>query len=400
MRKKIVVFTICLLFLASIVSPAHAQPAATPVVRAVLFYSPTCGHCQLVINDTLLPMLETYGDQLVVLGVDVTQPGGGQLFGQALDYFGLPPERGVVPTLVIGETVLQGSGDIPAQFPGMVEALRAAGGNEWPSFPGMQEALPPEQTGTESQPAENPATEDGNPGESTPPPTAIQESPTAVPPGTAAPAAPRTTSPPQNPSTGGPVDIRAGVTEAPSDPVGMALGGLILVGLVGSFGMTTRWLGQTRRRLPNLHLSVEILTGYAQNIWILVLSLAGMGVSGYLAFVEVNQIEAVCGPVGACNIVQSSAYAKILGVPIAVLGLAYYLAVIALWASLRTGLPLRTRQLAALGLIAVALAGTLFSIYLTTLELFVIHAICLWCLSSAVLTASLLVVLGRPLRGL
>jgi len=46
------------------VSTTSAQAQTTPVVHAVLFYSPTCPHCHLVINDTLLPLLEKYGDQL------------------------------------------------------------------------------------------------------------------------------------------------------------------------------------------------------------------------------------------------------------------------------------------------------------------------------------------------
>jgi uncharacterized membrane protein/thiol-disulfide isomerase/thioredoxin len=395
--QKILIILISILLMAGFVLtpfPAQAQTPTGPVVRAVLFYSPTCGHCEYVINEVLLPMLQTYEDQLVVLGVDVSQAGGGQLFGSALDYFQLPPERGVVPTLIIDETILQGSADIPEQFPGLVSAALEAGGNDWPSFPGMAEALPVEQP-EDASPAP-----DGDNGESSPAPTAARESPTVEPAEAGSSAAPATPIPPQTAASGGPLDIREGVSEAPSDPVGFALGGLILIGLVGSFGMTTRWLGRARRRLPNLRLSGDILIGYAQNVWILIFSLGGLGVSSYLAYVEVNQIEAVCGPVGACNIVQSSAYAQILGIPIAVLGLAFYLGVIALWLTLRTGLPHPTRQLAALGLLALALAGTLFSIYLTGLELFVIHAICLWCLTSAVLTASLLGVLGRPLRRL
>jgi uncharacterized membrane protein len=394
MRKTQILLSLCILVIAITLAlaPASAQTVPGPVARAVLFYSPTCGHCQIVITEVLVPMLETYGDQLIILGVDVSQPGGGMLFTQALDYFELPPERGVVPTLIMGETLLQGSGDIPEQFPGMVTAALAAEGTDWPAFPGMQDALPPEQTGTEPE-------ESGDSGESTPAPTLTPGSQTALPAATEPPAAPPTLVPNPLSSAGGPIDIREGVTEGPPpDPIGFTLGGLVLVGLVGSIGATTRWLGQSRRRLPDLRLPPDLLTGYAQSAWILVLSLTGLGISGYLAYVEVNQIEAVCGPVGACNLVQGSAYAQILGVPIAVLGLAFYVAVIVLWFALRSAsLPLPTRQLAGLALVALAVAGTIFSIYLTGVELFVIRAICLWCLSSAVLTGVLLAGLGRPL---
>ena len=56
-----------------------------------------------------------------------------------------------------------------------------------------------------------------------------------------------------------------------------------------------------------------------------------------------------------------------------------------------------------LALVGLALLGTIFSIYLTVLELVVIRAVCLWCLSSAAITAALLVLVVAPLghsRGL
>jgi uncharacterized membrane protein len=115
------------------------------------------------------------------------------------------------------------------------------------------------------------------------------------------------------------------------------------------------------------------------------LAALGLGVAAYLAYVEVGQVEAVCGPVGDCNIVQTSDYALLLGVPVAVWGVLNYLAVGVLWAGQRH-LPGRWANLSVLGLLALTLSGTLFSIYLTGLELFVIRAVCAWCLSSAVIT--------------
>jgi uncharacterized membrane protein len=62
-----------------------------------------------------------------------------------------------------------------------------------------------------------------------------------------------------------------------------------------------------------------------------VLLLIGLGVALYLAYVEVNQVTAVCGPIGECNQVQSSDYAKIMGIPVAVLGIFNYLALGVIW---------------------------------------------------------------------
>jgi uncharacterized membrane protein len=73
--------------------------------------------------------------------------------------------------------------------------------------------------------------------------------------------------------------------------------------------------------------------------------------------------------------VQSSRYATVLGVPVSVVGLAGYAALL-LSASLRAEIGVY------LGFF-VALVGTLFSAYLTYLEVFVIHALCQWCLASA-----------------
>jgi uncharacterized membrane protein len=123
-----------------------------------------------------------------------------------------------------------------------------------------------------------------------------------------------------------------------------------------------------------------------------------LGVSIYLAYVEISHVQAVCGPVGECNIVQASPYAQILGIPIAVLGILNYLAILVLWRVQRYAGG-RLVKLSAFGLLGLTLAGTLFSIYLTCLELFVIRAVCAWCLSSAVITTLLMLLAAIPITG-
>jgi thiol-disulfide isomerase/thioredoxin len=56
------------------------NPPKSPVVRAVFFYSPTCPHCHTVINETLVPMMEQYGERLQIIGIDISQPGGQALY--------------------------------------------------------------------------------------------------------------------------------------------------------------------------------------------------------------------------------------------------------------------------------------------------------------------------------
>lgn len=93
---------------------------------------------------------------------------------------------------------------------------------------------------------------------------------------------------------------------------------------------------------------------------------------------------AFCPTGGGCETVQNSAYSTILGVPVAFIGVAGYLALlaVALLALSRddlAGIPLPTL------LLALASIGVLTALYLSYLQLFIIHAICFWCATSALL---------------
>jgi uncharacterized membrane protein len=130
--------------------------------------------------------------------------------------------------------------------------------------------------------------------------------------------------------------------------------------------------------------------------WLIpILALAGIVVAGYLTYVGFTATEAVCG-LGDCNTVQTSAYAKIFGIPVALLGLLTYLAMGALWLVQRNGDEGSSGR-AYLGMLALAGAGTLFSIYLTYLEVSVLKAICLWCVASAAIMGLALTALAGPL---
>lgn len=125
------------------------------------------------------------------------------------------------------------------------------------------------------------------------------------------------------------------------------------------------------------------------------IALAGLIVASYLAYVEVREVEAVCGTIGDCNTVQQSDYAKLFGVlPIGVLGVFGYVMILLSWGLTQVNENLRRWGQAALLLLT--LSGTAFSIYLTFLEPFVIGATCAWCLTSA-LTMLLLLWLVAPI---
>jgi uncharacterized membrane protein len=114
-------------------------------------------------------------------------------------------------------------------------------------------------------------------------------------------------------------------------------------------------------------------------------AVAGLAVAGYLTWVHFDDAALVCVAGGGCETVQESEYAEVAGVPVALLGLIAYAAILALvaWDS----------EQARLGAAMLALVGLVFSMYLLALQLFVIDAVCVWCLANDVLIAPLLAVL-------
>lgn len=125
---------------------------------------------------------------------------------------------------------------------------------------------------------------------------------------------------------------------------------------------------------------------------VLISSIGGLAVAGYLTFIETTGASVACGPSGGCDTVQNSRYATLFGfLPVGVLGLMGYIAILACWIALHFG-PSAIRKLASISLWGMCIFGVLFSIYLTFLEPFVIGATCMWCILSAVLMIILLLV--------
>jgi uncharacterized membrane protein len=288
---------------------------------------------------------------------------------------------------VIGDTVLVGSVEIPTVFPDLVKKGLDEGGIDWPEIPGLKQVISPQPEESNPAPeARSSATPDSTstaePGASPAPSTTPNRVPT---PATAATA-------PSISLDGRELPL-AETEEPPPDPVGFALAAVVLVGMLVAVAYVVWRLVAARQRLLGPEGDLPSPT---QTWAIPILALLGLGVATYLAYVEIVHVDAVCGPVGECNIVQSSPYAQILGIPIAVLGMLNYLAIVVLW-SVQKYLGGRGAYLSALGLIGLTLLGTLFSIYLTCLEIFVIHAVCAWCLSSAVITTALMLLVAVPI---
>src|SRR3989338_87896 len=105
---------------------------------------------------------------------------------------------------------------------------------------------------------------------------------------------------------------------------------------------------------------------------LLTLSVVGVLISMYLVYAKYTNNPLICG-FGDCGKVQSSIYSDLLGIPVSVWGAFYYLFLFLCFFK-------NYRGAAVLGI----LWGLGFSSYLTFLEVFVIEAICMWCVFSFV----------------
>lgn len=455
------------------------RPVQAQTVKAVLFFSPTCGHCHQVITQYLPVLFDQYGgmptvttdqsipererslylfhnDQLEILLVDASKPDGSRLYQSSTVNQDIPPQRSGVPRLVIGDEWLVGSVEIPERTGDLVRKGLAEGGIGWPevdglteavaSIPGLGPTVAEQQAdsagetvgGPEDTAAEEPqgaAGADTARSDEVAPDTALE-----VPRETAPPAAPDTTPgieadtavrteevgqvPAENIDTAGrptreapsheegresevgpepAADSAAPHAQQPSnitesqpsvfemirperlsmlenfrlDPVGNSFSVVVLLFMIASV-------------VALLFKPQLVPSAWGFSFAIPVLTLTGAVVASYLAYIEVTGTLAVCGPVGDCNTVNQSEYAKLFGVlPVGLLGLFGYAAISMAWVVSRYVSSSITAW-ARLSLLVMTLGGTLFSIYLTFLEPFVIGATCAWCLTSSVMMTLLL----------
>jgi uncharacterized membrane protein len=416
------------------------------VIHAVLFASPTCPHCKYVKEEVLPPLMSQYGTKLQIATISIATESGHDLFMAASIKHG--NVRLSVPMLIIGKTALIGSDDIPQKFPGLIEKHLAAGGVDWPNLEGLSAMLASKSadgSSTETQPAEssgastvsiaggvspsikaadsesaidkNKAPEPSKPAAAAalkPAPASmsdVSKRSVAEPAGknTSIPETPPVSVPASSPAEAasipsavqlapsGIIDLTAGEAEMgiaqriKRDIYGNGLAILILIGMVLTLAASPIIL----KRL-SMPATPDIRPRYD---WVIpILALIGMGVAAYLSNIEVRHVEAVCGPVGDCNAVNQSKYAKLFGIlPIGVLGLCGFIAILTAW-MLRRWASGKTQYYAAIGILGMTAFGMIFSIYLTFLEPFVIGATCLWCLSSAVIMTALFILALKPGR--
>ncbi len=404
---------IVVLLTSLVAAPAGAQE---PAVRAILFYSPTCLHCHEVMNQVLPPLIDQYGEQLTILAINTTEQSGAGLYLAVAEHFQVPQDRRAVPLLVVGDQVMVGSVEIPELLPGIIDFGLIRGGIDWPAVPRVLQALEAqgiiESAEEVLRRAEERAAAVAEPAGGTDPGAAIQKQVDTLPPPAIADTV--VAASPQDTAEARPTEEESAAQDtaqpelpevvptadegvsAPDSAAGSEVGhpGAIdpePAGIVGTvqeaaaeianMSMADRFAldktGNTVAVIVLVGMLVAlalvlrgVLTDSTMPVWpgwsIPVLIAVGTVVAAYLSYVEITNTEAVCGPVGHCNDVQQSPYATLFGF-------------------LRS-----VRDLGYMGLWSMALIGTLFSVYLTFLEPFVIGTSCVWCLTSAVVVTLIL----------
>lgn len=127
------------------------------------------------------------------------------------------------------------------------------------------------------------------------------------------------------------------------------------------------------------------------------LALAGIFVALYLTLFKLGAIGELTCSVGSCEQVNTSRWSTFLGFPVAAWGVAFYLATFAVSVLGTTDRWAADPQVSRV-LVGLTATGVLFSAWLTYLELFVIHAICIWCVVSAIIVTVMFVVAILDLR--
>ncbi len=332
-----------LLLILAVISGAflYVKPALAknPVVYAVLFYSPTCSHCAKLDKEDLPALQQQYGKKLVIVRLNVISAAGSKLYEKALERYKISEKSRIgVPTVIIGDAFLVGTVEIPEKFPGLIDAALAKGGIDLPDLPNLYQQYV-EQSNIQLEHLSK---------------------------------------------------LQFMAYKFKEDPIANGIAVIVLIIMIASL-IAALVITLSSVKTP------QVLNFLPSRI-IPILAIIGLAIAIYLSYVEVSETRAVCGPVGNCNAVQSSSYAKLFGIfPIAVMGMVAYVAILVAWFFRQFG-PASLRRLVRIALWGMAIISVLFSSYLTFLEPFVIGATCTFCLSSAVVVTIILWVSILPAR--
>lgn len=136
------------------------------------------------------------------------------------------------------------------------------------------------------------------------------------------------------------------------------------------------------------------MSNRALRIVMIAIATVGLGVASYLTYVHYSGVPPLCSTThNTCLKVQTSIYSKLAGVPVALIGLIGYVVILG-------SLLVREREESRFATMAFTVVGFGFSAYLTYRELFSLHEICEWCVSSAIMmTVLACLAIYRFMRG-
>ena len=330
------------LALALTVSPVRAADAeaSVPVVRVLLFYyAEQCVECD-VLFEYLLPALHArFPARLEMAALDVSGPEAAAVYRTAAA-LGLPADGPRVPAAVVADRALVGLDAIASTLGDGFDLLAAnVAAGQWPALAGLSPLLPQALRTVQARLSAAPGPD--------------------------------------------PVEAR-GPEPWDRDRMANALAVGVLAGMVAALLHSLVRVGRPGR------------DGRGGAWPVALAALVGIGISAYTAYTSLAGVTPVCGPIGSCDLVQQSEYAKLFGIPLGVLGALGYAGVLGTWVAARRLSPAGGgwRWLPW----AIAFGGVLFSTRLTALEPFVIGHTCLWCLGSAVTMTSILWLLSGQVR--
>ena len=134
-----------------------------------------------------------------------------------------------------------------------------------------------------------------------------------------------------------------------------------------------------------------------KRMMIAALALIGAFVATYLTLYKIGVIGELTCSVQGCETVNTSRWATFLGFPVAAWGVAFYVAMFVV-AMIGASRNFEEERNISQALVLMSGIGVLFSAWLTYLELFVIHAVCVWCVTSAVIVTIIFFLSLRDLR--
>jgi len=391
------------------VQQCSAQPTGS--VNLILFCVPDNIDCRTVQNEFFTEIKEDYGDQISILSIDNSERQGSLLFLKILIQYHVPFGK-QLPFVVIGQRNFSGLSEISSELPKIIKQGLENGGINWPEVDGIKELI------TNLRNSSNSSTNH----------RFINNSSGFI-----------------------KSQLDFFTYQFQKDIIGNQYALWVLLGLIGCtifsgflflqgknqttshglilFSTVFLFLGViVAEHLANIQslfndrkltfsgdsfltLSVLLLItlGFTWTLFALIrksnsfnsywfkwiptlLIMTCLLCAGYLFSSGILQAEAACGAIGDCNAVQQSRYANLFGIfPVSLLGILGTLGITVSW-FLYHFCELKIKNYFGLAFYSFSSFGTLFFIYLTFLEPFVIGATCFWCLTSAIAMGTLMLI--------